>query len=204
MDTDLADSLAVTIPSDLSARLQLANEMRDSHEQGRSAVTKYAMAASVAVALFVGGFMLSTQLNQQAGEISKDYEKLLAGVIEHVDERPMTPVWGAARANKTVNTLLASYDESLQIKQLDTLQFGRICPMGEYRGLHATLESSNGTTTFAYIKGEPVGELLDASYDGYITRVKPVRGGNLVIVSRSQSSLEQADKDLKQAMVWDI
>lgn len=202
MDADLAKSLDVPVPADLIARLQFTSEMQQSEEQ--APIKRYAIAASVAIALFVGGFMLSNQLTSQFGEMSGDYETLLAAVVSHVDEVPITPVWEPARANQTVNALLASYDDSLQIRGLEKLQFGRICPMGKYRGLHATLESANGQTTFAYIKGQPVGELFDASYQGYITRVKPVRGGNLVIISRTQRSLDQADSELKQAMVWDI
>ncbi len=203
LDADLAESLNVEVPTDLKARLKLATEMQEESEQ-RSSISRYAIAASVAIALFVGGFMVSNQFGPQPGEIGKDYQKLLAAVVEHVNEQPMTPVWGNARAERTVNTLMASYDPSLSFNEIENLQFGRICPMGKYRGLHATLESANGQTTFAYIKGEPVGEMLDHSYEGYVARVKPVRGGNLVIVSRTQQSVDQAEVELQKAMVWDI
>lgn len=205
MDADLATSLDVKVPSDLVARLQLNTEMTEEAEEvgRRSTTQRYAIAASVALALFVGGFMLSNQvaLNE---EINNDYQNMLAGVLEHMNEQPITPVWESARANNAVNTLLASYDTGVRFKQLDNLQFGRICPMGQYRGLHASLETEDGQITFAFIKGEGLGEILDASYQGYITRVKPVRGGNLVIFSRNQKSLDQADRQLEEAMYWDI
>jgi len=76
--------------------------------------------------------------------------------------------------------------------------------MGKYRGLHATLETDSGQVTFAYIKGESVGELFDAGYEGYVSRVKPVRGGNLIIMSRTNKGLQQADSQLEEAMYWDI
>lgn len=205
MDAELADSLRVEVPTDLTARLQLNSEMqRDNDASSLVPSRRYAIAASIAIALFVGGFMVSNQLGPQPGELTEDYQKLLAGVVEHVNERPMTPVWDTVTAHNRVNALLASYDDSLQINQLKNLQFGRICPMGQYKGLHATIESGNGQTTFAYIKGEPVGDLLDTSYEGYITRVKPVKGGNLIIVSRTQRSLDEADAEIQKAMVWDI
>lgn len=213
MDSDLAMSLAVEMPDSLMARLQLAHEMEHADEQpeyghiAKSTTVKsnrFAIAASFILAVIAGGFFFTQQWQPSSSELHSDYQQLLASVVEHLDEQPMTPVWQATKANETVQTLLASYDGSVRFKNLENLQFGRICPMGNYRGLHATLETENGQTTFAYIKGEPIGELLDTAYQGYITRVKPVRGGNLVIISRSQRAVDQADADLTQAMVWDI
>ena len=202
MDADLVASLDAKMPADLMARLQLNQELSDD-AIGAPSIRRYAIAASVAVALFVGGFLLSNQFSLNT-EINTDYEKLLAGVVQHMNEQPMTPVWENAQANRTVNALLVSYGSELKLKQMDNLQFGRICPMGLYRGLHASLDTDEGQITFAYIKGEPLGDLLDVSYEGYITRVKPVRGGNLLIISRTQKSLEQADRELEEAMYWDI
>ena len=202
MDADLSNSLDVGIPSDLVARLHLNQEMSEEPE-GKSFMPRYAIAASVAIALFVGGFMLSNQfsLNDQIGD---DYQSLLSGVVKHMGEQALTPVWQADRANNTVNTLLASYDTKVRFKYMENLQFGRICPMGEYRGLHASLETEDGQITFAFIKGDSVGDLLDAGYEGYVTRIKPISGGNLVIISRNQKSLEQADSQLGNAIYWDI
>ena len=76
--------------------------------------------------------------------------------------------------------------------------------MGQYKGLHATLETADGQVTFAYIKGDAVGELLDVGYQGYVSRIKPVRGGNLIIVSRTNKALQEADSQLEEAMYWDI
>lgn len=206
MDSDLAASLDVAIPSDLVARLQLRQEMaaQDVQQKGNSGFRpRYAIAASLVVALFVAGFLFNSQwrLNDQIG---KDYEKLLAAVVDHMNEQPFVPVWDAERANKTANTLLASYDDSLQLRNMPNLQFSRLCPMGQYRGLHATMQTPDGQITFAYIKGDTINDLLDTAYGGYVTRIKPVRGGNLVIISRNSKSLEQADQELQQAMYWDI
>jgi len=188
MDADLSTSLNVELPSDLVARLKLNN---------------YAMAASFAIALFVGGFVASNQFSGNA-DINSDYQALLSAVVDHMHEDQITPVWGADRANKTTNALLASYDGELQLKYLDTLQFSKICPMGQYRGLHASIETDAGQVTFAYIKGDSIGDLLDASYQGYVSRVKPVRGGNLIIMSKTQKAINQADTKLEKAMYWDI
>ena len=205
MDAELADCLNVELPSDLVAKLQLNQELDGASDTSSKSGTRkrYAIAASFAAALIVGGFILSSQvaLNTQ---IDKDYQSLLAGVVEHMNDRPVTPVWDVSRANSTVGKLLASYDPELKFKNMENLQFGRICPMGEYRGLHATLETESGQITFAYIKDKMVGDIFDASYAGYITRVKPIRGGTLLIFSRNQKALNQADSDLESAMYWDI
>lgn len=205
MDADLRESLSIAVPPELMAKLQLNQVMleTDNHQNSTKRIRRFAMAASVAVALFVGGIMLVNQINLSE-EISDDYQSLLAGVMSHVSEQPITPVWDNPRANRVTNTLLASYDDGMRIKQMDNLQFGRICPMGEYKGLHATLETSDGQITFAYIKGKPLGDMIDSSFEGYLTRVKPVRGGNLVIFSRSKKSLDEADRDLEKAIYWDI
>jgi len=202
MDADLKSSLDVEMPKDLMARLQL-NTQISVQEKETSNIRNYAIAASFAVVLFVAGFVASNQLSINS-EIEADYQHLLSAVVEHMGHNEITPVWSADRANKTTNTLLASYDGALQFKHLDTLQFGKICPMGKYRGLHASIETESGQVTFAYIKGESVGDLLDASYQGYVSRVKPVRGGNLVILSKTQKAVNEADAKLEEAMYWDI
>jgi len=205
MDADLSNSLDVKVPSDLMARLQFNQEMleEDKVESQRSYFGKYAIAASFAAALFVAGFFMSNQFSLNS-QIDEDYKSMLTGVVEHMNESPFTPVWDSERANNTVNTLLASYDGKMQFKQLENLQFGRICPMGKYRGLHANMQTENGQVTFAYIKGDSVGDLLNTGYEGFISRIKPVRGGTLVIMSRNSKSLEQADRELEEAMYWDI
>lgn len=203
MDVDLSDSLNVAIPADLMARLKL-NQLIDEEEKASvKPIRNYAIAASFALALFVAGFMASNQFGVN-NSIGDDYEALLAGVVEHMNEQRVTPVWDTDRANRSANTLLASYDGEMKLKYLENLQFSKICPMGQYRGLHASLETEHGQVTFAYIKGDSVGELLDAGYSGYVSRVKPVRGGNLIIMSNTKKGLQQADSELEEAMYWDI
>ena len=205
MDADLAQSLNIEVPSDLVARLQLNQELLVASDKisRRSVTRQFAIAASFAASLFVAGFMVSNQLSFN-NEISQDHKNLLASVVEHMNEQPVTPVWSESKANRTVGTLLASYDPELKFKNMENLHFGRICTLGKYRGLHASLETQNGQITFAYIKGEMIGDILDASYAGYMTRVKPVRGGTLIIFSQSHTALDQADKDIESAMYWDV
>lgn len=209
MDADLAGSLDVDVPSDLMARLQLNQELVEEVEREASSIIsfqplqRYAIAASVALALFVAGFMASNQFGVNS-QIGQDYESLLSAVVEHMDEQAVTPVWNPERANETANALLASYDGKMKLKHLSNLQFSRVCPMGKYKGLHASLDTPDGQVTFAYIKGDSVGELLDAGYEGYVSRVKPVRGGNLIIMSRTNKAVQQADEQLENAMYWDI
>jgi len=203
MDSDLVDSLSVNVPDDLVAKLKLNQLIEEEETSSVFGARKYAIAASFALALFVAGFMVSNQfgINSSIGE---DYETLLAGVVDHMHKQSITPVWASARANQSANALLASYDGEMKLKFLENLQFSRICPMGQYRGLHATLDTDDGQVTFAYIKGDSVGELLDAGYGGYVSRIKPVRGGNLVIVSNTKKALQQADRQLEEAIYWDI
>ena len=208
MDNDLAASLEVAMPLDLIARLQLNQALQQPNANfintlKANVLGRYSIAASVLLGLVVAGFIYTSQLRLST-EISADYQKILAGVEEHIVENPITPVWSEGDANQSVRTVLASYEPKLKIKHMENLQFARICPMGEYRGLHASMETERGQITFAYIKGEPVSEIFNSSYAGYLTRVKPVRGGNLVIFSANKASLQQADQQLESAMYWDI
>jgi len=191
MDSDLAKSIDVEMPSDLIARLQLNQELVEETEESNvvsflSPLKRYAVAASLALAVFVAGFMASNQFGVNSN-IDEDYQALLSSVVEHMNEQAVTPVWDADRANKTANTLLASYDGEMQLKYLSNLQFSRVCPMGQYKGLHATLDTPDGQVTFAYIKGDSVGSLFDAG-----------------IMSRTNKAVQEADSQLEEAMYWDI
>jgi len=187
MDADLSSSIDVEMPSDFMARLQLNQELTEEAETQVKPIRRYAIAASFALALFVAGFMASNQFGV-SDSIGEDYEALLSGVVDHMNDSTITPVWGAGKANSNANVLLASYQPEMKLKFLSNLQFSRIY----------------GQVTFAYIKGDSVGDLLDASYEGYISRVKPVRGGNLIIVSRSNKAVKNADSQLEKAIYWDI
>ncbi len=210
MDTDLSNSLDVAVPSSIMAKIELNQMLIEEEEQGQEASSgfsfnRYAIAASFALALFVSGFMANSFLGGSRDDsLGEDYLALLSGVIEHVDEQPMTPVWSAEKANEAANMHLSNYDGAMKLKFLENLQFTRICPMGKYRGLHASLETDSGSVTFAYIKGDKVDDLLDASYEGYAVRVKPLRDGNLIIVSNTNKALQQADKQLDEAIYWNI
>ena len=205
MDTNLAASLDIQVPTNLVARLQLNTEISMENESPKS-MRQYAIAASFALALFVAGFMASNQFSSggNVDEIHGDYLALVSGVVDHMHEESITPVWNAVRANKNANALLASYDGNMKLNFMENLQFSKICPMGKYKGLHASIETSEGQVTFAYIKGDSVGNLFDANYEGYMSRVKPVRGGNLIILSKTMKALDEADDQLKNAMHWDI
>ncbi len=212
MDLDLMSSIEAKMPTDLLARLQLNQEMADDEQNADHSVswfstksfTSYAVAASMAAVLFVAGFMVSGQFNNPSDQLHGDYQALLSGVVEHMNKVSITPVMDTELANSRANILLSSYDGEMKLKYLKNLQFSRICPMGKYKGLHASLETHDGQVTFAYIKGDSIGDVLDAGYEGYVSRVKPVKGGNLVIISRTARSLEKADKELQEAMYWEI
>ena len=97
-----------------------------------------------------------------------------------------------------------NYDGEMQIEYIEKLQFARVCPLGDHHGLHASIETENGQATFVYIKGASVSEPLDVAYEGYVTRVTPVKGGTLIVLSRTNKSMQEADSELKEAMYWDI
>ena len=206
MDADLASSIDIAIPDSLMAKIQL-NQMLEEEAKRKSWIKSgvgiYAAAACFAFILFVSGFFVSGVLNTN-DTIGDDYQALIAGVVEHMNEVPVTPVWNAVRANQSANMHLANYDGQMRLKFLENLQFSRLCPMGQYRGLHAGLDTPDGHVTFAYIKGNKVDDIIDAAYEGYSVRVKPLKDGNLVIVSKNTRSLKHAGNQLDDALYWDI
>ena len=195
------------MPKDLVARITLISELDEqSNADGTRTIAltrTRAIAASVVVALVAVSFWVINPLLQPKS-IGDDHAQLLSGVMEHFNEHPMSEVWGHQRANQSVNAILANYDGNMRFKYMQNLRFGKICPMGEYRGLHATLDTPEGQITFAYFKGDQVDALYDLTIQGYMARVKPIKGGSLVIVSKTSRGVEIADEQLHQAMTWEI
>lgn len=212
MDSKLADSLDIEIPDSLTARLELNQILTEDQSEPRK-LHMYAMAASIAALFVVGGLFLKGQFlssSYEQHDVAYDQrndvaDSIVMQMINHIESKPVTPVWGADQANQTMKVLLASYDSSIKLKEMARLQFSIICPMGKHtKALHANLETDHGQITFAYIKGSSVGEVKNTSYKGYVTRLKPIRGGNLLIISRNMPAMEDADSELESAIYWDI
>ena len=91
MDADLAASLDVAVPSDLVARLQLNTEI-SVDEQKAKPVRQYAIAASFAVALFVAGFMASSQFSGQNNIIAVEVDFESLGAFEAAHQKMLSQV----------------------------------------------------------------------------------------------------------------
>lgn len=238
MDSQLVDSVAVEIPDDLVARLELNQVLAKDTTSWHAVTKRYAKVASMGAIMFASGFMLKDYLSSPDGGVlsgggslsvesadgslhadgsllaegsshADGFSSVSGGIvvemIDHIEGDPMAPVWEAGRANETMKVLLSNYDSVLKLKHLARLQFIQVCPMGKERtALHANLGTDHGQITFAYIKGDSVAEITNASYKGYMTRVKPVPGGNLLIISRNMSAIDDADAELESAMYWDV
>lgn len=212
MDANLVNSLDIQVPKDLMAKLEL-NQVLEQDKQTVSNFKRYSKVASFALVMFISGFLLKDLLpsndyvdsyssHTDAHEVT---EGMIVKIVDHMELNPMSPIWGAQQANSTMKTLMASYDPTLKLKDMDRLQFTKICPMDEnHDAIHANLETDHGQVTFAYIKGHSVGEVSNTSYRGYLTRIKPVRGGSLVIISHSMYAMEQADEELESSLYWDL
>jgi hypothetical protein len=203
MDMGISKSVDVAVPADLLARLKLRQEIEQENISRSSTQRYFAMAASFMVAVLVAGLMYVNFVPNNE-QIAQDYVTLIEGVAEHLEEVDVTPVWDSGVANQRVRVNLASYDPSVNFKDLSGLRFGRICPMGIYRGLHANIEVNGDLVTFAYIKGEPVEVLKDMAYQNHFARVKPLKGGNLVIISQHSDSLNKADSMISDSLKWQI
>jgi len=203
MDSGISKSVDVGVPADLLARLKLRQEIENQNTVRSSTQRYFAIAASFMVAVLVAGLMYINFVPSQQ-QVAQDYVTLIQGVAEHLEEKEVTPVWDSGYANKEVRVRLASYDPSVRFGDLSGLRFGRICPMGIYRGLHANIEVDGDLVTFAYIKGDPIDVLKDMAYQSRFARVKPVKGGNLVILSQHSDSLDKADDMISQSLKWQI
>ncbi len=212
MDANLADSINVEVPSNLMAKLELS-QLIVHEKQIISNVGWYSKVAGFAIIMFVSGFLLKGFLSTEQGPVTyssldglhQASEEMVVNVIDHIEKEPMLPIWDAGLSNQTMKTLLASYDPSIKINEMENLLFIKVCEIThDYNGLHATLETSYGQASFAYIKGRPVGEVRDATYKGYMTRIKPIRNGSLIIMSQHMGAMEEAEVELESAIYWDI
>ena len=233
MDNQLAESVNIGVPEDLLAKLELGALLESEASNDNNKLFYYAKVAGFAAILFVSGFLLNGQLSKNEssqsvvaqGHVDHSYitDNVQAGtsfvnaqsadspheyvmqMVNHMELIPINPIWESDKANKAMKVLMASYDQSVSVKTLPNLQFIKICPMTPVtRAIHANLETDHGQVTFAYFKGNSVGELSDTSYKGYLTRIKPVHGGSLLIISRNMDSMEIADRELEAAIYWDI
>lgn len=202
-DIGIAKSLEVEVPADLVARLKLRQEIENQNKSRLDNKRYFAMAASFTVAVLVAGLMYVSFVPSKQ-QLAQDYVALIEGVAEHLEEVDVTPVWDNVTANQRVRVRLASYDPSVQFGDLSGLRFGKICPLGVYRGLHANLEVNGDLVTFAYIKGDPIDALKDMAYQNHFARVKPLKGGNLVIISQHSGTLDKADSMISESLHWQI
>ena len=220
MDANLIESVDIEVPSDLMARFELSHLLELERSKG-SRVNQYSKYFGLAVIMFVSGFLVNgfiPSFQNQGSQISHDHDsqtsfgnphvaaqEMVIHFIEHLEENPMLPIWGADQSNQTMQILMANYDPNIKVNTMPNLQFIRVCPVQEGDILHANLHTDHGQASFAYIKGHSVGEIIDASYKGYMTRIKPLgNGGSLVIISQSMHGMKEAEKELESAIHWDI
>lgn len=212
MDANLASSLNVEVPSGLLARIEL-DQLLEEENRVDPRYKTYAKVAGFALLMFISGvFVKDTLFNDQPIDLYSGHtdaqsvtEGMIVKIVAHMEQNPMNPIWEAGQANKTMKTLMASYDPTLKLKDMARLQFIKICPMDDqHDALHANLDTDHGQVLFAYIKGHPIGEVRNTSYKGHLTRIRPVRGGSLVIISQNMYALEEADIELESAMYWDL
>ena len=90
LDNQLRDSVDVSVPADLVAKLKLNQEL--STPWSKRWQIPHTVAASLAAAVLVVGLLGSGvwSTNPVTGE---DYEILIAAVMEHMHEVPTRPVW---------------------------------------------------------------------------------------------------------------
>lgn len=218
MDSQLENSLDVQMPKSLSARLEL-NQVLESDKRpllfSNYFSNNYAKAACIAAVLFASAFLLQgafVQDQKQLAPVAVDNtlnvsQGIIAKVVDHVEAAPVLPMWNSELANRNMQSLLAMYDPSAKSKEIAGLHFIKICPVSiddSRKIMHANLETDHGQITFAYIKGDSVNQASDNSYKGYMTRIRPMRGGNLLLIGKSMYAMEEADKELESAIYWDL
>lgn len=197
LDENIRTSLNTAVPEDFKAKLKLRQVM-ETETQTRKNRFYYAVAASVMVAVIASVFMF------QRINVQQDYDTLLAGIIEHMHESNEPLSLASYALQNRIKTQLASYDSDVSVGNIKGLRLSNICPMGQYRGIHAVVETDKGMVSFAYIKGEKLkaSDLID--YGGYYSKVVPMGNGNLIIVSESKQALPEVEQNLVASLKWDI
>jgi hypothetical protein len=167
-----AETLALDSRLRAALELPLAGFRKAAPVQARAPVRRYALAASVMLAVLLGGgFWLLGSQNALAGEI-----------VEHV--RHESSSWGAQAAvpAESLADVLrkagVSFDTSMPVV------YASACPFRGHRVPHLVVQTADGPVTVMILAHEKVSGREEFSEDGYRGVLVPAGEGSMAILAR--------------------
>ena len=151
---------------------------------------RLAMAASVALALFVaGGFWIFRPATALAGEVVAHVEEEADSWNSH-DNLPASQVAGILR------TAGAQFDSPYPVV------YGYPCPFKGHRVAHLVLQTPRGTMTVMLIPHERVGRRTEFARDGLSGVLLPVGSGSIALLTRDGEIPDALADEIVSRVHW--
>lgn len=196
MDASLVDALDVPIPDDLVARLKLRTVI-DSEQARRSYRIRFAMAASVVLAVAVG------LLGYRTWSIDQDYQRLTEAVVRHIEHEHQVLELTTADAPNQLANMFVNYGAE-KASAIGAVKFTKLCPVMGKQAIHAVLTTPSGPVTLIFVPGMDVPDVHDARRDGLSNHVVPMGGGALILTGESTTSFDEITNQVQHAVEWEI
>jgi hypothetical protein len=196
MDASLVDALDVPIPDDLVARLKLRTVI-DSEQARRSYRIRFAMAASVVLAVAVG------LLGYRTWSVDQDYQRLTEAVVRHIEHEHQVLELTTADAPNQLANMFVNYGAE-KASAIGAVKFTKLCPVMGKQAIHAVLTTPSGPVTLIFVPGMDVPDVHDTRQDGLNNHVVPMGGGALILTGESTTSFDEITNQVQHAVEWEI
>lgn len=209
LDSKIGKALRVPVPEDLANRIKLRQLMQDERVSRRVRPWQYALAASVFLAVTLGG-ILGYQVyanNRYVSYLSVaavDHTRL-EREGEHFVAQFADPGLQAARFKQ----VLAAFGGKVMddgMPALGPIVDVQVCPMAgiPVPVVHLLIQGDTGLVTVYYVPGNKLTGPKLFTQGAYKGMLIPAGSGNLAIVGDPSEPLAQMADKLEHALVWQI
>lgn len=155
----------------------------------------FALAASVALAVFVG--------SRVSGPENTEYS-LAEQVLAHVDHEPAallpssTPVT-ADRLQKVVPNNVATMNHEVGL-----ITYAETCPINGNPIPHLVIQGEHGPITILLLPEEKISEAIILDGENIHGSILPVGDGSVAIIGTRDEQLENVERSVMNSVAWDI
>ncbi len=183
-DKKLANALTVDhVSPEFKAKLKLRQVM-EKQEQSHRVFRRLSYAASITLATVAGFFAVqSYSANQQ-------FNALYNEVASHIMKEPGSLTTVQSTAQMRMQSHLAAY-AGLSVPELSGLRYSQLCPIGDHKTWHASMDTDAGVVTVIFIKEGDMSEREAAKKGKYVRLIKK-SSGNVMLVGDSKLAVDSA------------
>ena len=183
LDEELADALAVPVPSALTRRI-VAEALRSEGWQRRKFV---ALTASAAIAAVIGAGLVWSE---------RDDPMALAGIDFVVEEEANAILFSSppdpAMLRRVADVLRIDFPQ-----QLGEIRYVGTCPFRGSIAHHIVATTPQGKVTLLLLPDQPVPGPRSASARGLRARVRPAGHGSIAMIAESDRSLQRVEQMIR-------